>query len=126
ATGVDAPTERQMFLEHFPRIFESWENGALEQGTESFADFQARVTAAIEDALMPDRTTLIVTSGGVIGITLQRVLGLSAGKAADLLLNIHNASVHRLTLEHGVVRLALFNGSPHLEQEDRRHARTFI
>ena len=82
--------------------------------------------AALEAALLPDRSVLIVTSGGVIGVVLRRVLGLDLVTTADMLLNIHNASVHRIMQEEGRLRLSLFNASPHLDHRDRAHARTYI
>jgi broad specificity phosphatase PhoE len=127
ATGIDLPVSRTAFLQHFPPVFEGWEEGRLGAGaTETYAEFQARVDAAVDAALEPGRNTLVVTSGGVIAVTLRRVLGLSNAATADLLLNIHNASVHRLVAEGGRLRLALFNASPHLDPTDRIHARTYI
>ncbi len=126
ATGVDAPVDRRAFTEHFPEIFERWEAGELGKDAESFTDFRSRVEIGLDAVAEPGRSILIVTSGGVIGVLLRRILGLSARATADLMLNIHNASVHRLTLEYDVLRLSLFNASPHLEGEARAHARTFI
>jgi len=125
-TGIDAPTNRDAFLSVFPDIFERWENAELSGSGETFADFQTRVDAAVDAMAFEGETTLIVTSGGVIGATMRRVLGLSARATADLLLNIHNASVHRLTYERGELRLSLFNASPHLDPSARNFARTYI
>jgi broad specificity phosphatase PhoE len=126
ATGVDMPTSRAGFLEVFPRIFLAWERGEIGTGGESYAQFEARIAASLQALAVPGRSILAVTSGGVIGVTLRRVLGLSAEATADLLLNIHNASVHRLTYEGGRLRLSLFNASPHLDPVERAHARTYI
>lgn len=125
-TGSDAPQSRGDFLDIFPRIFAGWGNGTLAVDVEPFADFETRVWAALEAALLPDRSVLIVTSGGVIGVVLRRVLGLDLVTTADMLLNIHNASVHRIMQEEGRLRLSLFNASPHLDHRDRAHARTYI
>lgn len=126
STGTDRPTSRAEFLASFPPAFAAWERGALDAAGESFADFEARVAGALEAALAPGGAALVVTSGGVIGVTLKRVLGLSPEATADLLLNIHNASVHRLFLEAGKLRLGLFNASPHLDPAERSHARTYV
>lgn len=125
-TGVDAPTSRDAFLSVFPDIFTRWENAELSGSGETFLAFQTRVDDAVNAMAREDETALIVTSGGVIGATMRRVLGLSARATADLLLNIHNASVHRLTYERGELRLSLFNASPHLDPASRIHARTYI
>ncbi|MEM9012459.1 MAG: histidine phosphatase family protein [Pseudomonadota bacterium] len=126
ATGTDGPVDRPTFLSVFPEVFVAWEEGRVGGSGESYDAFQARVDAAVDAALVPGGRTLIVTSGGVIGATLRRVLGLSARAAADLLLNIHNASVHRLEHEGGQLRLSLFNASPHLDPVERAHARTYV
>lgn len=126
STGVDTPSDRKTFLRVFPKVFIGWENGEIDGGTERFADFQARVGNVLDELSVPGQTTLVVTSGGVIGVALKRVLGLSARATADLLLNIHNASMHRLTYEEGKLRLSLFNASPHLDSQDRAHARTYV
>lgn len=126
ATGVDAPSSRATFLQHFPEIFSAWEEGRLTGAAESHAAFRARVDAALDAALTDGGTTLVVTSGGVIGAAVARVLGLGARATADLLINIHNASVHRLVHEGGALRLSLFNASPHLDPQERAHARTYI
>ncbi len=124
ATGVNAPSSRSEFLAHFPEIFALWAEGAIGGDGESFQTFSGRVNAVIDHVVVPDQTILIVTSGGVIGTTIQRALDLSARATADVMVNIHNASVHRLALEEGRLRLSLFNASPHLE--GRSDARTFI
>ncbi|MBM7069638.1 histidine phosphatase family protein [Actibacterium sp. 188UL27-1] len=124
-TGSTASKSRSDFITTFPEVFCGWGEGRLGEG-ETFASFEGRVLAALDAATQKDRRTLIVTSGGVIGVILRRTMGLSLRATADLLLNIHNASVHRLTLEEGRLRLSLFNASPHLDPEERAHARTYI
>ena len=84
------------------------------------------MNAALDAAAAQGGSVLVVTSGGVIGVLLSRVLGLEPRTTADLLLNIHNASIHRLLLEDGQLRLDLFNASPHFDPTDRAHARTYI
>lgn len=126
ATGIDQPTDRTSFLHIFPEIFMRWERGEIDGGTESYAQFSVRVNAVLDEAAAAGGTTLIVTSGGVIGVALARVLRLDITATAEVLLNIHNASVHRLELEAGKLRLSLFNASPHLDPQERAHARTYV
>lgn len=126
ATGVDTPHNRDSFLKVFPEVLTKWDAGTLGGTGEAYAAFQARVDAAIDAATRPGSTVLVVTSGGVIGATMRRVLGLGSRETADLMLNIHNASLHRLTFENGQLRLSLFNASPHLDPKERVHARTYI
>lgn len=125
-TGTDAPKSRDNFLNMFPELLTNWENGKLTGSGESYETFSTRVYSALDAAVAADRSVLVVTSGGVIGTVLRRVLGLGPASAADLILSIHNASVHRLKLEGGRMRLSLFNASPHLDPLDRAHARTYV
>ncbi|MEL6233173.1 MAG: histidine phosphatase family protein [Pseudomonadota bacterium] len=126
ATGVDHPTDRASFLAHFPPLFEGWEEGRYSGSGETYRAFQTRVDAAIDTALSHPGRSLIVTSGGVIAATIRRVLGLSNAATADILLDIHNASMHRIVNEGGRLRLSLYNASPHLDPRDRAHARTYV
>lgn len=126
ATGSNAPSNRAHFIEHFPELFTRWAKGDIGGSSESFVHFEARVLTATDEAAREGARVLIVTSGGVIGVILRRALGLSARDTANLLINIHNASLHQLNIEFGVQRLSLFNASPHLEMQDRRHARTYV
>lgn len=126
ATGTAEPQSRGDFTTMFPRLFEHWARGEISNAGESYEAFSTRTQAVIDAAIAQGGTTLLVTSGGVIGVTLARVLGLNPATTADLLVNIHNASLHRLIVEDGRLRLSLFNASPHLDAKDRRHARTYI
>lgn len=126
ATGSAPAESRGEFIEMFPRLFEHWASGKISNAGESYEAFCTRTQAVVDAAVAQGGSTLLVTSGGVIGVTLARVLGLDPRTTADLLINIHNASVHRLIVEDGRLRLSLFNASPHLDPEDRRHARTYI
>lgn len=126
ATGSDAPANRPEFLAMMPDIFDRWSNGDLKGSGESYHAFADRVRSGLKDHTEPGENLLIVTSGGVIGNVLQYVLDLSVRSTADLMLNIHNASIHRFTLENGTLRLSQFNGSPHLDPVDRAHARTYV
>jgi broad specificity phosphatase PhoE len=124
-TGTPEARSREEYLSVYPAIIARWAAGEIGD-SESFAAFEARVMAALDAAASPDRMTLVVTSGGVIGVILRRVLGLSDDATADVMLAIRNASIHRLAFEGGRLRLSLFNAHPHLDPADRAHARTYV
>jgi len=126
ASGARRAASRADFLALFPEIICHWAEHDDVPGHVRYTEFEARVMAALDEAATHSGTTLIVTSGGVIGTILRQVLGLTPRMAAELMLNIHNASVHELTREAGALRLSLFNASPHFDPQDRSHARTFI
>jgi broad specificity phosphatase PhoE len=126
ATGVAPAASRDAFLREFPQVLAGWAEGRLTGAPETFAAFEARVTEALDDALAAGESTLVVTSGGVIGMVLRRVLRLDLAATADIMLSIHNATVHELIAEAGTLRLSLFNASPHFDPTERSHARTYI
>ena len=117
---------REDFLDIFGKILAAWEADTLGVAGEGLEEFSERVSAAMAAAMVPGKRVLVITSGGVIGVMLRRVMGLGIEATADVMLNIHNASVHRLVEEGGRLRLSLYNASPHLDPQDRAHARTFV
>ncbi|MEM9267434.1 MAG: histidine phosphatase family protein [Pseudomonadota bacterium] len=125
-TGEAVPHSRAGFVDLMPRLMVAWSKGELSNQTESYAHFEQRVWEVIQEVVRADRNVLLVTSGGVIGTVLRRVLGLSPEGGTELMLNIYNASFHHFTYEFGGLRLAQFNGQPHLTGPDKEHARTYV
>lgn len=83
---------------------------------ESWADFRARVRAALNDVLSgPNGSTVLAfTSGGVIGSVVAGVLDAPDAAALKLNWRVRNASVTRLTFGTGRVSLDTFNETSHL------------
>jgi len=125
-TGHTRPTCREDFLDLLPAMFTHWQAGDAGDHLESYDHFSNRVNEAAQSACSHGSKVLIVTSGGVIGALISRILDLSPENTAKLMLSIHNASIHRFTFEQGALRLAQFNGMAHLEGTDRRHAWTYV
>lgn len=124
--GIPAPRDATEFAAHLPQVITYWATGRLAGCPEPYADFANRVTSAIDDlAALPGRS-LVVTSGGVIGMAIRHALGLDDPGMARLMLQILNSSMHRLHHVHGALMLAGFNATPHLDAPDRAHARTFV
>lgn len=124
--GIPAPRDATEFATHLPQVIDHWTRNRLEGVPERFDAFTDRITAALDEAChMPGRT-LIVTSGGVIGMALRHTLGLENGGMAKIMLQIMNSSVHRLEYVHDMLMLGAFNATPHLDSPDRAHARTFV
>ncbi|CAM4083368.1 histidine phosphatase family protein [Palleronia rufa] len=111
------------FPDHLPKVMRAWYAAEI-QGDESFAAFETRVTAVLEDAAEEGHRVLCVTSGGVIGMALRHVLGLDMERLSQVLLPILNTSVHRFRIRRGAMILSGFNAVPHLDGTDRRDART--
>jgi len=119
------PEGREAFLAHFPRVMEAWSEAEISCPAESFADYEARVEAALSEA-EAQPGTLLVTSGGIIGMAMRHVLGLGLHSFASVLLQICNSSLTRYSVEAGARRLDAFNATPHLDLGERAGTRTFI
>jgi broad specificity phosphatase PhoE len=123
--ALDLPTDRAGFLAHMPQVLSAWERGDIAAPSETFAAFEARVRAAIDDAEAAGGRVLMVTSGGVIGMAMRLLLRLEVPVYANVLLQVYNASVHRYVKAGDALVLDCFNAVPHLERPDRLHALTW-
>jgi broad specificity phosphatase PhoE len=100
----------------------AWQSGTLTHlDVEGWAAFRARVLAVLADTLaLPGGSRVAVfTSGGVIGLTLARVLDAPDATALRLNWRVRNASVTRLTFGGGRVSLDSFNEEAHLLPAER-------
>jgi len=120
--GVPFPGPEE-FAAHVPQVMEAWHRAEI-KGVETFASFEDRVTSVLQEAAQPGVRVLCVTSGGVIGMIIRHLLDLDPTRLAHVLLPIMNTSVHRVhVIPQGPI-LASFNAIPHLDQDDRLHAKT--
>lgn len=125
--------DRKLFQQVFEATTAKWINDELVPGAEdhkfeAWSAFQRRVHGAI-DELMARHTdgsrVLISTSGGVIALALQRVLGLPDAQVIAANWMVNNSSITRLRYGGGRVSLTLFNGLPHLEKPQLRELITY-
>jgi len=123
--ALDLPTSRAGFLEHLPQVMLAWSEGRIDCPDESFADYQARVHEVLEEAEARPGT-MLVTSGGIIGMAMRHVLALDIEAFSHILLQTNNSSLHRYEVEFGQRRLLTFNATPHLDPVGREGARTFV
>ncbi len=124
--GIEMPTGREEFVFHLPTLFGHWRDGKLEGAPESFDHFATRVHDALRDIAQDDGSTLVVTSGGVIGFAMRATMRLDMQALAHVVLGIQNTSLHRwITLPTGLA-LTQYNATPHLDTIDRRHAQTHL
>ncbi|WP_288482527.1 histidine phosphatase family protein [uncultured Deinococcus sp.] len=111
------PERNRAFQGLLETLAGAWQSGDVTHPeVEGWADFRARVRAALTDvlALPSGSTVLAFTSGGVIGLAVA--LCLDAPDAAALKLNwrVKNGSLTRLTFGGGRVSLDTFNDTAHL------------
>jgi len=120
--GVPFPGPDE-FAGHVPQVMEAWHKAEI-MGVETFSSFEDRVTSVLQEAASPGVRVLCVTSGGVIGMIIRHLLNLDPTRMAHVLLPIMNSSLHRVhVIPQGPI-LASFNAVPHLDRDDRVHART--
>lgn len=89
---------------------------------ESWTEFSNRVQAAINSVLDDDKekTTLIISSGGAIAMTLMKVLGVNPKTMINLNFQIRNTSFTELNLKAYKQELVAFNQINHLiEYKDK-------
>lgn len=124
--GIPTPAQQADFVNHLPTLFHYWSEDRLSGAPESFATFEARVSGALEDISSGDGPALVITSGGVIAVSIRKALGLDIAATARTALAIMNSSMHRLFPIGGTLTPTLFNAVPHLDKPDRHHARTHV
>ncbi|MCF6234297.1 MAG: histidine phosphatase family protein [Rhodobacteraceae bacterium] len=124
--GLEIPKEREGFIDHLPQVFKSWQAGDIIDPPESFAAFDTRVAASIQEIAQGKGPALVITSGGLISMVMQQLLGLGIPAMAQMALAIMNTSMHRLYPMGGKLSPVLYNAVPHLEAPDRHYAQTHV
>lgn len=124
--GVKAPDAAHDFARYLPAVIAHWSEDRLVGVPETFGSFNARIIALVDEIAAQPGRSLLITSGGVIGMVMRHVLNLDTATMTRMMLRTHNSSLHRLRHIHGDLVLDSFNATPHLDATDRAHARTFI
>ena len=100
----------------------SWQSCEFpREDLESWPAFRQRVRGAMADILAnarPGERIGIFTSGGVIAVILQQVLGADDSLLRHLNYRIANASISHITHEQGQMHLSYFNNYSHLQPAD--------
>jgi broad specificity phosphatase PhoE len=115
-TGEDP---KRAFQELFSKAAARWVSGASDEDyDESFAEFCARVAAALarlSARLEKSKTALVFTSGGAISAVAKLLLGLPDERMLPLSYLIANASVTKLLVGSSGVKLSTLNEHAHFE-----------
>lgn len=122
------PKSKSAFYRLFRNVLAEWVADGLPAAAETWQQFQDRIGAfarRLRNEYADAERVLVVTSGGPIAILLGQVLELNPARTFDLNLAIRNASITRCRVDAVSIRLDEFNGIPHLEHPDRRHAVTY-
>jgi broad specificity phosphatase PhoE len=109
---------------HFQKMFEAvttvWRTGELQvDGVESWSSFSSRARNAFR-RIMSDagsgRRIAVFTSGGVIGLAVQTVLGAPEQMALEINWRVRNCSLTNLIFSRERLSLDYFNSTPHLNE----------
>lgn len=125
ARGIGLPKSPEDFADHVVQTFAAWHDAEI-AGAETFGAFEARVGAALHEMSRVGERVLVVTSGGVIAMTMRLVLGLGPDHMAQVVLPIYNSSLHRFRVLGTGTFLSAFNAIPHLDAPGRAGDRSFI
>jgi broad specificity phosphatase PhoE len=97
-----------------------WARGELETGElESFAAFDARVSAAVERIRAEQgrqKTVAVVTSGGPVAVAVGRCLELTPEKTIAIAWVLVNSSITELRYTSDNLGLVALNRVPHLPE----------
>lgn len=120
--AVEAAVGRDEKLRTFQRVYEvvigRWARGELDlSGIEPWATFRERVhsgLARITSASGPGRRAVAFTSGGPVGVSMERALQLSPELTLKLAWMVRNGSLTEFLFSGSRFTLSSFNSFPHL------------
>ena len=124
--GIAMPSGQPDFVTHLPMLLQYWCDDKIEGAPERFSQFEARIRKVLKEIGDGEGPALVVTSGGLIAMTMRLHLHLDIPAMGNLALAIMNSSLHRLHPVGGVWSPVMFNAVPHLEIPDRHHAQTHV
>jgi broad specificity phosphatase PhoE len=117
-TAPDRRAKHKTFQQMFEIVIGKWAAGELHvEGVEPWADFVARVHRglAMLAADAPGQQVAVFSSGGPVGVTVQRALNLSTESTLQAAWMARNGSVHEFLFSGERFTMSSFNASPHLD-----------
>ncbi|MGI1677111.1 MAG: histidine phosphatase family protein [Cellvibrionaceae bacterium] len=113
--------DRKFFQQFLEAACLRWVKAELEgSAIEPFSSFKSRVQEALKEIMMANpkgRRVVVSTSGGVIAMAVQAVLGIPDEQAINLNWMVFNTSITRIPYSGSKRSLSVFNAIPHLERE---------
>ena len=103
------------FREMFAAATARWTSGEHDDYDEPFTEFVARVDAALTDAAAHEGTTLVVTSGGPIGVLTSELLTGSLDRWSAINATTVNTGVTKVLSGSSGLTLVSFNAHDHLD-----------
>ena len=115
--AIHSPDRNRHFQKMLEALMNAWRTGSVgADGVETFAEFQARVTASLRAILdgPPGRHVVVFTSGGPIGLCVQHALKAPDHVFLDVNWRMRNASLTEFTFTATRLTLDCLNALPHL------------
>jgi broad specificity phosphatase PhoE len=117
--STDPPARRKTFQKLFEAVIGKWVDEKIPSNSiEPWRDFAARVNAGLTNFLgagESNERVAIFTSGGPIGLAVQRALDLSAQNALRVSWMAQNSSFSEFLFSGERFTLSSFNAVPHLD-----------
>jgi broad specificity phosphatase PhoE len=117
--STDSQSRRRTFQKLFEAVIGKWADGQIPSSSvEPWRDFASRVNSGLTKFLAggsPSERVAIFTSGGPIGLAVQRALDLSAKNALRVSWMAQNASVSEFLYSSDRFTMSTFNSVPHLD-----------
>jgi broad specificity phosphatase PhoE len=118
AGAQDLREKHRTFQQLFEVVIGKWASGEVQvENVEPWAEFSARVhrgLARLAD-LGGSRQIAVFSSGGPVGVTVQRALNLSTESTLQAAWMARNASISEFLFSGERFTLSSFNASPHLD-----------
>jgi broad specificity phosphatase PhoE len=115
----DPQSRRKTFQKLFEAVIGKWVDGTIPSNSvEPWRDFSARVNSGLKQFLgagAQSERVAIFTSGGPIGLAVQRALDLSAQNALRISWMARNSSFTEFLYSSDRFTLSSFNSVPHLD-----------
>lgn len=118
--AAGTPQQNRFFQRMFEVLMARWIAGDIAvDGVESFEAFHQRVSDALDAVLNREgsRRVIVFSSGGPIGVSVQRTLRAPKPVALELNWRVRNTSLTEYVFGPGRISLDLFNAIPHLADE---------
>ena len=118
-SSVDLPSRRRTFQKLFEAVIGKWGDGQIPSNRlESWRDFVSRVNSGLGKFLnagSPGERIAIFTSGGPIGLAVQRALNLTPQNALRVSWMAQNSSFSEFLYSSDRFTMSTFNSVPHLD-----------
>jgi broad specificity phosphatase PhoE len=118
-SSVDPQSRRKTFQKVFEAVIGKWADGQIPSNSiESWNDFATRVNVGFTNFLSagrPSERVAIFTSGGPIGLAVQRALDLSSRNTLRVSWMAQNSSFSEFLYSSAQFTMATFNAVPHLD-----------